>query len=263
MDVIIAAGGVPQPDDPMYAYTQGKPKALIEMHGRTMLERVVDGLQDSRYVDDIVVVGLGSDMGQTFKRPVHHLPDRGSLVKNGLAGAQYWLERKPESRRFILCTADIPLLTGRLVDQFMEMCQPYEKGIYYIMVTREAMEQRFPHSNRTFVKLKGREIAGGDLGIMDVKLMDSEETLDMVANARKHAWKIARIAGLRILLKLLFRQLDITDIEQTGQRIVGIPVKIILDPPAELAMDGDKPDQIDLLREELARLAQRDDAVTE
>ena len=79
MDVIIAAGGIPQPEDPMYPYTQGKPKALIDMNGRTSLERVVDALQDSKYVEDIVVVGLGDDMGQTFKRPVHHVPDPPSL----------------------------------------------------------------------------------------------------------------------------------------------------------------------------------------
>ncbi len=253
MDVIIAAGGIPEPDDPLYAYTQGKPKSLIDMDGRTMLERVVDGLQDSKYVDDIVIVGLGSDMGQTFKRPVHNLPDQGSLVKNGLAGAQYWLEHKPDSRRFIACTADIPLLTGPIMDQFMAMCQPYDSGIYYIMVTKEAMEKRFPHSNRTFVKLKGMEIAGGDVGIMDARLLDSEETLDMFANARKHAWKIARLAGLRVLIKQIFHKLTIADIEQTGERIIGLPVQIVLNPPAELAMDGDKPDQIDLLREEIAK----------
>ncbi len=252
MDVVIAAGGIPQPEDPMYPYSNGKPKALIDVNGRTMLERVIDALQDSQYVDDIVVVGLGSDMGQTFKRPVHHVPDQGSLVGNGIAGAKYLLQQKPDTERFISSTADIPLMTGELIDEFIEMCQPLDKGVYYIMVTQEAMEKRFPNSKRTYVKLKGIQIAGGDIGIMSTELIKQEELLDMIANARKHAWKIARVAGLKMMLKLIFRQTTIADIEATAERITNLPVKIILDPPPELAMDADKPNQVELVRAELS-----------
>ena len=35
MDCVITAGGVPKPDDPLYVYTQGKPKALLEINGRS------------------------------------------------------------------------------------------------------------------------------------------------------------------------------------------------------------------------------------
>lgn len=252
MDVIIAAGGIPQPEDPMYPYTKGQPKALIDMNGRTMLERVIDALQDSQNVDDVVVVGLGSDMGQTFKRPVHHVADQGSLVGNGIAGAKYLMELKPDAKLFITCTADVPLITGAMIDEFIDMCQPLDKGVYYIMVTQEAMDKRFPDSNRTYVKLKGMQIAGGDIGIMSIELVKKEELMDMLANARKHAWKIARVAGLRVMLKLIFRRLSIADIEAAAARIAGVPVKIILNPPTEMAMDADKPNQVELVRAELS-----------
>ena len=253
MDVIIAAGGIPQPEDPMYPYTQGKPKALIDMNGRTMLERVVDALQDSKYVDDIVIAGLGDDMGQTFKRPVHHVPDKGSLVNNGIGGAKYLMELKPEATQFITCTADIPLITGEMIDAFVEMCAPHDKGIYYIMVTKEAMDARFPNSARTYVKLKNLLIAGGDVGIMTTELIHNEDKLDMIANGRKHAWKLARIAGFKVLIKFLFRRLTLPEIEETAERVTGVSAKIILDPPVELAMDADKPSQVDLVLAELKK----------
>ena len=255
MDVIIAAGGIPQPEDPMYPYTEGKPKALIDMNGRTMLERVVDALQDSKYVEDIVIVGLGDDMGQTFKRPVHHVPDQGSLVNNGIGGAKYLMDLKPEATKFITCTADIPLITGEMVDTFVDMCAPHDRGIYYIMVTKEAMDARFSNSARTYVKLKDLLIAGGDIGIMSRELIEKEDVLDMIANGRKHAWRLARIAGFKVLIKFLFRRLTLPEIEETAERIAGVPVKVVLDPPVELAMDADKPGQVDLVRAELEKLA--------
>jgi hypothetical protein len=116
------------------------------------------------------------------------------------------------------------------------------------------MEKRFPGSNRTYVKLKGLEIAGGDIGILSVKLTAQKELLETAANARKHAWKIARVVGLRMLIKLLFRQVSLQDIETTGQRLTGFPVKVVLNPHAEAGMDADKPDQVALLRAELAKL---------
>jgi hypothetical protein len=73
-----------------------------------------------------------------------------------------------------------------------------------------------------------------------------------LTNARKHAWKLARIVGLRFLLKLLLKRLSVGDIELAAERIIGAPIKIQISPFAELAMDADKPHQVDMIRQEFA-----------
>ncbi|MCB9421150.1 MAG: NTP transferase domain-containing protein [Ardenticatenaceae bacterium] len=255
MDCIVVAGGVPQEEDLLYEYTQGKPKALLEMNGRTMLERVVNALQSARQIDEIVVIGLGSDMGQTFLRPVHHLPGQGNLINNAIAGVDWIMQHKPDTQAVMLSSADIPLLTGELVDALIEMCRPFDQGVYYSFVTKETMEARFPGSKRTFTKLKGVEVAGGDLGIIQPDILLNNRALwEALSNARKHAWQIAREVGIMVLLKLLTRQLSIADIEQLAERLTGMPSRVLLNPYAEMGMDGDKPHQIDLLRAELKRL---------
>jgi hypothetical protein len=114
------------------------------------------------------------------------------------------------------------------------------------------MESRFPQSNRTYIKLKGLEIAGGDIAMVHAELADHHHELwTAMTNARKHARKLARIVGIRFMLKLLLRRLSIAEIEETGQRIIERPVKIILNPDAEVAMDADKPHQVDLLRSDI------------
>lgn len=265
MDCIITAGGMPRLDDPIYAYTQGKPKALLDMAGRSMLERVVDALQSSRYVDDIVVVGLGNTGHEThfqFQRPVVHLPDHGSLIDNAMAGLQWSKAHNPGATELLLSSADLPTLTSDIVDHFVESCRPFDNALYYTFVTQEVMEARFPHSNRTFVQLKDIRIAGGDLFLAHPTIGDSHRELwESLANARKHAWKLAWTIGPRALLKFMLRRIGPAEIEAEASRILRRPVKIILSPHAELAMDADKPHQIDLLRRELAQDPHSDDPI--
>jgi molybdopterin-guanine dinucleotide biosynthesis protein A len=256
MHCVVTAGGLPRPDDPLYDYSQGKTKALIDMGGRTMLERVIDALQAAQEVDDIVVVGLGSDLGMSFAQPVDHLPDQGSLIGNVIAGIHYMSNKHPGTEIVALCSSDIPLISGEIVDQFIQSCTPYDHAIYYNMVTKEVMEARFPGSNRTFVRLKGVQIAGGDLLVAHTVLADSHRELwEALTHARKHAWKLARVVGFRFLFKFLFRQVGVEEVETAVYRIIKRPVQVILSPHAELGMDADKPYQVDLLRAEFEKNA--------
>jgi hypothetical protein len=98
-------------------------------------------------------------------------------------------------------------------------------------------------------------VAGGDLGIIQPDVViNNRELWNALSNARKHAWQLAREVGVMVLLKLLTRQLSIPDIEQLAARLTGKPAKVLLNPYAEMAMDGDKPHQVDMLRAELVRL---------
>ncbi len=251
MDCIVIAGGLPTADSPMYEITGGKSKALLDMGGRTMLERVIDALQNSSHIEDIVVVGLGSDLGMSFKRPVAHLDDHGSMVANMLAGVYYFEEKKGSGKPVISCTSDVPLITPAIIDGFIDSCAPHDKGLYYNFISKEVMEARFPGSNRTYVKLKGGlQIAGGDLMIADPIIgTQNEELWEMLTNARKDAWKIAKVIGLDMLFKFIFRRIGPAEIEKKAAEILGLPVEIVLSPYAEIGMDADKPHQVEMLRE--------------
>jgi GTP:adenosylcobinamide-phosphate guanylyltransferase len=251
MDALIVAGGKPGPEDDLYPYTQGEPKALIPMGARTMLERVIDALQSSNQVGEMVVVGIGHDHGMTFKRPIHHLPDQGSMVANAIAGMKWLVEYDPTPRPVLGVSADIPTLTGEIVDELINTCQPFQHTLYYTVVTPEVMEKRFPASNRTYVRFHNTSVAGGDMFIMHTSLLKTDpQLLEAFTNARKHAWKLARLVGFETLLKFLFRRLTLKEVEQAGERVLNSPVKVIIFPHAEIAMDADKPNQVELLQAE-------------
>ncbi len=257
MHCLILAGGVVRPDDPLYAYTLGRPKALLDMGGRTMLERVVTALQASPHVEDILVVGIAPEVAAaadlTFARPITFVPDAGSMVSNMLAGADWFRHNRPGTETVLGCSADIPTITGPVVDAFIEACRPWDKAVYYNLVTRARLEGRFPHSRRTYSRYGDIEAAGGDMTIARLSVAEANRALlESLTGARKQPWRIARIVGLPFLLKFLFHRVTIPDVEAVAGRIIGAPVKIILDGPPELAMDADKPFQVDMLRAEFA-----------
>jgi len=253
MDCIVTAGGRPDPQDALYIYTQGKQKAVLDMDGRTMLERVIDALQGSENIDRIVIIGLEDDQEMQFKKPIDmYLPDQGSFVGNVFAGINWLRSKNTDSSHVLFCTSDVPSMTTATLDSFISTCQPLDKAVYYIFVTKEAMEARFPLSNRTYVKLRGVEIAGGDIAIAQMDLADSHRELwQALTDARKHAWKLAQIVGIGWLLKFLLRRVSIEDIEIRAEKIIERPVQIVVNPPAELAMDVDKPEQYEMLQADL------------
>jgi GTP:adenosylcobinamide-phosphate guanylyltransferase len=256
MPCVITAGGIPQPGDPLYVYSQGKPKALIEVAGRPMVEWVLRALQASPYLGEIVIAGLAgtgyeNQIGGT--RPVHHLPNQGSLVANVLAGIDWIMANHPPAGRIMLSSADLPALTTAGVNHFIDACRPFDRAIYYTMVTKETIEARYPDSRRTFVPLHDLRIAGGDLFMVDPAIAHTHRDLwEALANGRKHAWMLAWAVGPRVLLRFLLRRFDIKQLEATAERILQRPVKIILTPHAEIGMDVDKPRHLEILEAELA-----------
>jgi hypothetical protein len=181
------------------------------------------------------------------------LPDHGSMIANILAGVAWFRQNRPGAEVVLGCSADIPTITGRIVDEFVEACRPWDKAVYYNFVTRDKLEGRFPHSKRTYSRLSGREVAGGDMVIARLDVAERNRALiETLTGARKQPWRIARVVGPRILLRFLFHRVTFADIEAAAGRILGAPAQIVLDGPAELAMDADKPFQVDLLRAEFA-----------
>jgi CTP:molybdopterin cytidylyltransferase MocA len=251
MDCIIAAGGTIGQDDPLFPYSHGRPKALIDMDGRTMLEHVTAACAGSRYVSGVIIVGLDSSELEGLLLPpiLAALPDAGGLVSNVKAGLAWRLEHDRPGSEILISTADIPLLTAELVDAFVDQCRPFDHLVYYNLVTRETMETRFPQSKRTFVRLRDAEVAGGDILLVKSTVVASNESLwQALTDARKHAWRLARLVGLGTLFRLLTRRLTISEIEATASRMFGAPVCVLLSPHADLAMDADKPEQVELLR---------------
>ncbi len=249
---IVGAGQSPREADLLAEHTQGRPKALLPIAGRPMIVHVVESLAGARHVRRVVVIALDPAQEVPFPVPVDYLPDAGSLFANAEAGFDYTRRRFPGLDAALWCSADIPLITPAVVDGFIEECLASDADMYYPVVERAVMEGRFPGSRRSYVHLREGDFCGGDMLLLRPSLtVQQRETLRSLVGARKGALQQAHAVGLDLLLKLLLRRLSLAEAEQRVARALGVRGRVVVCPWAEIAMDVDKPFQLELVRREL------------
>lgn len=253
MDAIVTAGGIPQPEDPLYTYSHGDSKALIDVAGKPMVQWVLDALSDAKSVDNVIVIGLSAKSGVTCKKPLHFISNQGRMLANIVAGVNKVLELDKKSKHVLIVSSDIPTIKPEMVDWLVDTCMETKDDLYYGVCTREVMEARFPDSKRTYTRLKGMEVCGADMNISHVRM--ATEHLDMwesLIGSRKSPLKQAGIIGFGTLFALFTRRLTLEDAVNRVCDRIGIKGRAIVWPHAEPCMDVDKPHQLELLRADLA-----------
>jgi molybdopterin-guanine dinucleotide biosynthesis protein A len=253
MDAIVTAGGIPQPEDRLYAYSQGDSKALIDVAGKPMIQWVLDALGDAEHVDNVIVIGLSQKSSITCKKPMHFISNQGRMLANIVAGINKSLELDKKSKYVLIVSSDIPTIKPEMVDWLVETCMETQDDLYYGVCPKEVMETRFPNSKRTYTHLKGMDVCGADINISHVR--NATEHLEMweaLIGNRKSPLKQAGIIGLGTLFSLFMRQLTLEDAVSRVCNRIGIKGRAIVWPNAEPCMDVDKPHQLELLREDLA-----------
>lgn len=257
MDAIVIAGGIPEQKDPLFSYSQGRPKAMISIQDRPMICWVLNGLADAKQVDNLIVVGIDSvpeqgEIQQRVKQPVTFLPNKGGLVSNGLAGLEHVYRMHGQHVPVIGCSSDIPHMQGHMVDDLIARCQPLDRILYYAAVTPETMSAAYPNAQRTYANFRGVKLTGCDIFVSNTRILNTNQQLwRAMTNARKNPLAMAWQIGLGALIKLALRRMSIDDAAVlAGKKLEDDqPIGIIYTPHAELAMDGDKPHQIEILRE--------------
>jgi molybdopterin-guanine dinucleotide biosynthesis protein A len=250
LDAIVLAGGDPDQDAELLAYAGGAPrKTLIKLGDKTLLEHVVSALLGARQVRRVAVVGLPDEYHLDLGPAVSFLPDAGSMLGNGEAGVVHYRSTGQISDRVLVSSGDIPLLTSEVVSELIERSASYDVDFCYTIVSQEAMERTFPGSGRTFVPIGGRRFAGGDVCLVKPSVLDANRAkLEEIIGDRKAFWKQVRAVGFDTLLLFLFRQLTIEHLERRVSKALGFTGKVIIYPYAQVAMDVDKPNHLDVIR---------------
>lgn len=254
MDAIVTAGGIPQPEDPLYTYSHGDSKALIDVAGKPMIQWVLDALGDAKHVDNVIVIGLSPKSNLTCKKPLHFLSNQGRMLSNIVAGVKKSLELDKKNKYVLVVSSDIPTVKSEMVDWLVEKSMETKDDLYYGVCPREVMEARFEGSKRTYTKLKDIELCGADMHVSHVSM--ATEHLDMwesLIGNRKNPLKQASIIGLGIFFQVFTKSITLDDLVMKVSNRIGIKGRAIQFPYAEPCMDVDKPHQLEMLREDLVK----------
>jgi len=258
MDAVVIAGGIPSEGEPLYPYTLGKPKALMDLSGKPMIQWVLDALEGADTIDQVVIVGLNEDSAVVGEKIKSFVPNQGGMLNNIRAGVEKVLELNPAVHHVTVASSDIPGITSENVNWVVKTSQETDDDLYYCVVTRQVMENRYPTSNRSYVRLKDAEVCGGDLNVIRAMLVTGNDELwERIVAARKNAFKQAALLGYDTLLLLMLRMITLEGAAKKVSKRINLKGRVLLCPFAEIAMDVDKPHQLELMCADLAEQTQK------
>ncbi len=145
------------------------------------------------------------------------------------------------------------MLTSHAVDDFIARCGETSAAIYYPIVAKSMIKERYPQVDRTYMTLREGRFTGGNLFLFDRQVaLQNRELLRKVTSARKSPFGLIRLLGLSFILRFVFHALTVHELEQkvsslVGQRVVAVPT-----PYVEISVDVDKASDLELVRSELA-----------
>jgi NDP-sugar pyrophosphorylase family protein len=256
MDAVVTAGGVPQPNELLYPYTLGKPKALLDIGGKPMVQWVLDALSGAKKVENVVLIGLTEENGVTCTKPITYLPNKISMIENILGGINQVLEIHPSATRVLMVSSDLPAITSEMVDWEIETTLPSDVDLCYTVVMRYVVESRYPSSRRTYVKMKDMEVCGGDLNVLRTSVVSmNPEIWERLVASRKNPIKQAAIIGFDTLFLMAFRLLTMDQAVKKVTTRLKMTGRAVVCPYAEIAMDVDKPNQLEMIRADLVSRA--------
>ncbi len=252
MDAIVLAGGVLSPEDPLFPEAPRGFKALVDVAGKPMVQRVLDALCASGCIERVVLVGLPADVEVACTQPWRSIEQKSDVVRSVQAAADALADEGTDADYVVVVSADAPAISGEAVAWLAGRVTETDHDFLMCVVERSTMERRFPDARRTYLRFRDRDVCGGDMAACRLSVAQGAgELAAELSRARKHPLRQAMLIGFGTLFLLLTRRLTLDSaVRRVGTRL-GIDVCALVCPYAEVAMDVDKPSQLAVVRKAL------------
>lgn len=237
MDVLILAGG-DAPDD-LAQHNNETERALICVGDVPMVIRVLVALRDVPNIERVAVVGSNRvlDECREVVPDLVRVEAAEKMTQNFARGTKA-LEGGNE---ILVCTCDIPLVTSQTFTAFITKARDRNLEIAYPIVTRAVCENEFPDGARTYAKLGGVELTGGNCVLVPTRIAPNVvQLLETAYNARKNPLALSKMLGASLVWKFVTKKLTVSDVEKQASRVLDCRVGAIECDDAAIAFDVDK-----------------------
>lgn len=237
VDAAVLAGGDGSVVDPNCRF-----KGLLAIGGKPMVAWVVEALRACESVAEIaVVVPSAEDLGAWADTVDKLVVSDGSFYDNLVAGVGAFRTDRP----VLLTTGDVPALTVAALDDFIGRSLQSGAEFTYPLIAKTEMLAQFPGSVRSYVRLVDGEVTGGNMMLVNPFLVErNREIGQKLFDTRKNALMMARVIGLRFVLKLALGRLQIHEVEAKMEQLLGGKSAAIRTTFASIGADVDKPEDV-------------------
>lgn len=241
IDVVVLAGGDASKVNPAFS----GPKSLIDIGGRPMISYVMDALSDCPALGEIVLaLPEGAEKGpfEAF----------GGLIVEGTTGVVDGIAKSinlvGENGYVLIVSSDTPMIRSLAINDFLDNCQQEEAQVYYSIISKEDIQDAFPDTRRTYMRLKDGVFTGGNIHLADkATFLRNMTEGNQLFNLRKNPLSLIGLFGIGFVLKYITGRLDIETLENKAQELLHADVKAVVTRYPELGVDVDKPEDLRLV----------------
>ncbi len=245
--IVLAAGTKSEPVSEASGLAH---KAMLEVGGRAVVNRVAEALQAAQLVGEVVVVTApDSPVQDVLVEDTAWVESAGgSYVDTIMAGLKY----HKDCEEVLLVTGDLPLLTAEAVDHFVAEALDSGAELCYSMVSAKRADSLYGTTSHSAVRLCDGTFTGGNLALVSRQFVErQQQRLERAFASRKNPIGLARLLGSRFIFRYLLGRLTVADIVQRFNQILGCEVMVVNSPYPEVSFDVDKPDHIAIARQHL------------
>lgn len=244
MNAVVLAGG---PEDDVARLQPGAPnKAFVEIGGLTLVGRVLAALRGSVPVERIVVVAPASVHGHPDLTRADELRPDGVRISESLHNG---LEGFAAGDNVLVVASDLPVVSSAAVEDFILRVNALGADVAYGCVEKRAHLQRFPEVPHTWARMRDGTFCGG--GIVAIKpraLPLLERFIERLGAARKDPLRLASFFGWDMFVRFAVGRLAIATAEVRASKILGAPVRAVVSPYPETAVNVDRVSDVALAK---------------
>lgn len=247
--VILLAGGE---KGPLFEATGYVEKALIPILGKPMLSRVIEAFHASERVDQIVVVGSANlDNLEAMTHVRKRIMNGFGVVQNLLHAVTYVKHRlcagTLDHNGYVISFCDAVFLTPEIIDDTLKTIEEIDRDVVLHYVEKSTFEEAGLPTSRTYIPLGGKHYTGSTIYYVK-RFSKVLKAMPKLVELRKH-----RKDPQTLLRHIGCVGKDFSEVEKAISRELAVSVHIGVSKHARMAVDVDKPSDLELAEQVLSK----------
>jgi molybdopterin-guanine dinucleotide biosynthesis protein A len=220
-----------------------KASVLVDVAGKSALQRVMEALSGSKEVSGGLLCGPASEVYEQtpdFRRILDESPFHWLEPEAGPSASAIKAIKAIDHFPVLLTTGDHALLTPELVDSFCQQARAAGGDVVAGLAPYSIVHAAYPESKRTVQRYSDGGFCGTNLFVVQNPAgLAALEFWKSVEAERKRPWKIAQKLGFMFLLRAALRKVSLQQTFEQLSKRSGCRVAYVLVNSARAAVDVD------------------------
>jgi GTP:adenosylcobinamide-phosphate guanylyltransferase len=253
----VVLAGERGPDDPLVRHSGAGCKAMVDVKGTPMILRVLEALETAALVNARLISGPDGDQLAAYPALNRLITEKAvewhAPLPTPSTSAFHTMQTIPEASPVLVTTADHPLLTAAMVDEFCTRSMQHNCDVTVGLAPYDIVHQAYPDMKKTVLHFRDGKYCGTNLfAFLTARGRQLADFWRRVETQRKSPLRIIRILGWGAVLRYLLGVLTLESALELLSRRLDLRIGAVVLPHADAAVDIDSVADHTIVQKKLA-----------